>query len=105
MEVHVHFNGIAPSNGEVLLRQIQHRVRLALDRFAHRVREVSVSLTDVNGPRGGLDQQCVLAITPMGAGEQVVARALEPTRIQAVVRSLKRARRRLKSTIERQRRR
>lgn len=103
MEIRIRFNGVAPSDAELAIRQIERRVRLALDRLAHRVRKVSVSLTDVNGPRGGIDQQCVLAITPLGVGEPIVALALERTRFDAVVKSLKRARRRFQGVIERRR--
>jgi len=35
------------------------RLEFALGRFAGRVRSVSVSLTDLNGPRGGLDKKCL----------------------------------------------
>ena len=38
------------------------RLAFALGRFAGRVRSVSVRLTDVNGPRGGLDKKCVIAV-------------------------------------------
>jgi hypothetical protein len=38
------------------------RLEFALGRFAGRVRSVSVSLTDLNGPRGGLDKKCLIAV-------------------------------------------
>ena len=38
------------------------RLEFALGRFAGRVRSVSVSLTDVNGPRGGIDKKCLVAV-------------------------------------------
>ena len=101
MKVHVRFVGVAPSDSEAAILEIERRVGHALDRPAHRVREVGVSLSDVNGPKGGLDQQCVLTITPRYAGEPVVARALERTRVEAVAKSLKRARRQLQDGLER----
>lgn len=36
----------------------KRRLEFALGRFADRVRSTSVRLTDLNGPRGGLDKQC-----------------------------------------------
>lgn len=30
----------------------------ALERFAHRLKQVSLYVEDVNGPRGGIDKQC-----------------------------------------------
>ncbi len=101
MKVLVRFVGVAPSDPEATILDIERRVGHALDRLADRIREVGVSLSDVNGPKGGIDQQCVLTITPRYAGEPVVARALERTRVDAVSKSLKRARRQLQDGIER----
>ena len=39
-------------------RRFQH----ALDRFSRNVRSLAVRVSDVNGPRGGVDKQCVVTI-------------------------------------------
>jgi hypothetical protein len=54
--------------GQGLREYVEQRVACALAKFVHRVRTVSVSLTDVNGPKGGVDKQCrvVVALTPSG---------------------------------------
>jgi ribosome-associated translation inhibitor RaiA len=39
---------------------VEERLRARLDRHAARVERVRVSLSDVNGPRGGIDQRCAL---------------------------------------------
>jgi len=44
------------------------RVRFALGRFADRVGRVTVHLTDVNGPRGGVDQRCRIAVALVPRG-------------------------------------
>ncbi|GAB5545190.1 MAG: hypothetical protein SangKO_049500 [Sandaracinaceae bacterium] len=103
MEIRVRFVGVAPSDTRAVISEVERRVDLALDRLSPRIREVSVTCSDVNGPRGGLDQQCVVIITLKNEGDPVVGRALEETRGQAVARSLKRARRRLEDSFERQR--
>ena len=36
---------------------IERRLRFALGRFAARIHRLTVRLTDVNGPRGGLDKR------------------------------------------------
>ncbi len=41
----------------------------ALDRFAARIAEIRLRVRDENGPRGGLDQTCSLAIRLQGAKE------------------------------------
>ncbi len=37
---------------------IERRLVFALGRFASRVKDVVVRVQDLNGPRGGIDQQC-----------------------------------------------
>jgi putative sigma-54 modulation protein len=46
-----------------LRNHIERRLRFALDRFARRVRQVRVKVGDLNGPRGGIDKCCKLAIS------------------------------------------
>ena len=48
---------------QVLRGHIERRLRFALDRFAGRIRQVHVTLGDLNGPRGGIDKCCKLAIS------------------------------------------
>jgi putative sigma-54 modulation protein len=48
---------------QVLRDHIERRLRFALDRFAGRIRQVHVTLGDLNGPRGGIDKCCKLAIS------------------------------------------
>lgn len=40
----------------------RRRLEFALGRFASRVRSLRVRLTDLNGPRGGLDKKCLIAV-------------------------------------------
>jgi ribosomal subunit interface protein len=51
------------SIGHALRNHIERRLRFALDRFAGRIRQVHVTLGDLNGPRGGIDKCCKLAIS------------------------------------------
>ena len=48
---------------EHLRAYIQRRLRFALDRFGAQIGTVAVRLADLNGPRGGLDKACALAVT------------------------------------------
>ena len=45
-----------------LKEHIERRIRFALGRFASRIRRLRVRLTDVNGPRGGIDKHCQIAV-------------------------------------------
>ena len=51
------------SISQALRNHIERRLRFALDRFARRIRQVRVTLGDPNGPRGGIDKCCKLAIS------------------------------------------
>ncbi len=51
---------------------IERRLHFALGRFSNRIRKVSVSLTDLNGPRGGIDKDCTLRILLKPMGEIVL---------------------------------
>lgn len=57
-----------------LMREtVEHRVRFALRRLNAVVPRAEVQLVDVNGPRGGLDKRCQIALRTDGAGEVVVS--------------------------------
>lgn len=59
--------------------QMDRNVRLTMDRFGGRIRRLVVSVSDVNGPRGGIDKRCRIiadlgragAVVAGGAGETV----------------------------------
>jgi putative sigma-54 modulation protein len=46
----------------VLEEYATHRLYFALRRFANNIRKVTVRLSDQNGPRGGVDTRCVIAV-------------------------------------------
>ena len=51
-----------------LRESVELRMRFALTRFNERIRDVVVTLADVNGPRGGIDKRCrvVVRLIPSG---------------------------------------
>jgi ribosome-associated translation inhibitor RaiA len=57
-----------------MLEFVQTKVQCAVGRFADRVREISVRIADLNGPRGGVDKQCTMiaALSRGGTAEVVV---------------------------------
>lgn len=54
--------------------RVRHRLDLAIGRFSPRIRSVDVRLEDVNGPRGGVDKRCTIAMT-LRRGAQLRAHA------------------------------
>jgi hypothetical protein len=82
----------AADRGASFLQEATHCAELALERYAHAVREVTVRLRDENGPRGGRDQDCVVRVSLRGAPE-VLVRERRERPLEAVGRALQRARR------------
>mgnify|MGYP003352367194 FL=1 len=52
----------AASAPAALLATVERRVQNALRRFGAHIRAVRVHLADANGPRGGVDKECTIAI-------------------------------------------
>jgi hypothetical protein len=69
---------------------IDGRVRRALGRFRDWIRDVEVTLTDVNGPRGGIDKSCRV-IVRTGDGRHVVGSGRHETLEGAVSCAVERA--------------
>lgn len=51
----------------------ERRVRFVLRRLGWLVPRAEVQLSDVNGPRGGIDKRCQVELRTVGAGSVVVA--------------------------------
>ena len=65
------FKSRHPQAGE--LRELaERRVRFALRRLGWLVPRAEVQMSDVNGPRGGIDKRCQVELRTDGAGPVVV---------------------------------
>lgn len=51
---------------------VTRRLELALDTFKGRIETASVYLTDMNGPRRGVDKLCQITVSVRGIGNLVV---------------------------------
>jgi hypothetical protein len=51
---------------------MERRLLFALGRFGASVSEVTVRLTDLNGPKGGIDKECLIVVGLRKGGEVVV---------------------------------
>lgn len=70
MRVTIQTHGIQSS--EALAEHGERRLGTAIGRYGHRVGDVLVHLTDVNGPRGGRDIECRIVATIPGRPPVVV---------------------------------
>jgi len=75
---------------EDLKEHIKRRVRFALGRFAGKLRTVSVRLSDNNGPRGGVDQ-CCLVVLQLGRQRSILVRERQDSAQSAVALAVERA--------------
>ena len=73
-----------------LKAHIERRFRFALTRFGSALRRVRVHLTDINGPKGGLDVRCRVRVDHRGVGQLVIQETNEDP-FAAVVRATERA--------------
>lgn len=83
-----------------LRAQAERRLQFALSRFGHRILHVTVQLTDVNGPRRGIDKQCRVTVALLGSG-QVRAEVLDSDFSRAIDRAADRIQRVVTRELER----
>lgn len=67
------------------------RLEFALGRFTPRIRSLSVHLRDLNGPRGGVDKQCLIAIRLERPRQVVVIEDVDQEAEAAISRAAERA--------------
>ena len=66
---------------------IERRLHFALRRFGRQVGRVSVRVTDVNGPRGGMDKSCHVSAEFMPSGRTIVQHAVDANLYAAIGRA------------------
>ena len=79
---------------------VRKRLEFALGRFTGRVRSLHVTLKDLNGPRGGLDKHCRIAIRLERRGRLIVIDDLDAEPEVAISRAAERASRAVTRAID-----
>ncbi len=51
---------------------MERRLHFSLSRFTHAIDGVTVRISDINGPRGGHDKECLIVVRLRQGGEVVV---------------------------------
>ena len=97
--MHILFKSRAPLAAE-LHDMARTRVLFVLRRFAVRIPQATVQLSDVNGPRGGVDKRCQVELKTDRAGAVVISAATDQWQ-SALDNALSRASRLLAKRFER----
>lgn len=100
MQLDIRTQGFDLTDG--LREHAERRLRFALDWARHEVSRVTLSLTDINGPRGGDDKRCQVRI-PMPRARAVVIEDTDADLYVAMDRAIDRAARTLDRRLARQR--
>jgi ribosome-associated translation inhibitor RaiA len=85
-----------------LRSHIERRLRFALSLGEQKINRVNVRLSDVNGPRGGVDKCCQLQIVVSGMGD-VVVKDIEADMYAAIAQAANRAGRTIRRRLSRRR--
>ena len=78
-----------PDTVDALREFASHRLSLALRRFERRIRQVIVRISDLNGPRRGVDSKCSIAVDLVD-GRRIFAQATTAWPFASVTRAASR---------------
>ena len=87
---------------DALRSYIEQRLTTALGWARHHMRKLAVSLSDINGPRGGVDKRCRIQVKLAG-GRDIIIEDVEADLYAAIDRAAERADRAVVRQVERAR--
>lgn len=87
---------------QALRSYTEHRLATALGWARRHTRKLAVWLSDVNGPRGGIDKRCKIQVQ-LDSGQQVIIEEREADLYAAIDRAAERADRAIVRQVERAR--
>ena len=70
MQIQIRQHNLEPNRE--LAEFVERRIQFSLGRFNGRLRSTVVSLQDLNGPRGGVDQECRITVHTAWGSEIVI---------------------------------
>lgn len=100
MRVTIQANGFVLT--EALRSYTEQRLSMALGWAGQHMRRLAVSLSDINGPRGGIDKRCKIQVQ-LGGGKEVIIEDTEADLYVAIDRAADRADRAVVRQVERKR--
>lgn len=100
MRIAIHANGFDMTTA--LRQYTEQRLATALGWARLHMRKLAVSLSDINGPRGGVDKRCKIQVQ-LGNGREVIIEECEADLYAAIDRAAERADRAVVRSVERTR--
>ncbi|NHZ93648.1 HPF/RaiA family ribosome-associated protein [Massilia sp. CCM 8733] len=100
MRVTIQANGFVLT--EALRSYTEQRLAMALGWAGQHMRRLAVSLSDINGPRGGIDKRCKIQVQ-LDGGKEVIIEDTEADLYVAIDRATDRADRAVVRQVERKR--
>lgn len=70
MRLNINFRNV-PGSADII-SHVDRRLSFCLSRMEHEIERVDVTLSDLNGPKAGVDKQCKVVIKPIGLRKIVV---------------------------------
>lgn len=89
--------------GDALRDYVVRRLHFCLGRFAGRLGRVIVRVSDINGPRGGVDKSCRITAELLPSGKTVLHEAVDNSLYAAIDRATERIGRSFSREVQRQR--
>lgn len=100
MEIHIRTKGFTATPTQ--RDHAKRRIHAHLSRFGREVREVTLRLTDINGPKGGLDKVCQVVVRGPRLGVATLAEQTNEV-LAAIDLAVERVAATIGRTLERQR--
>jgi putative sigma-54 modulation protein len=88
MRIAIHANGFDMTAS--LRQYTEQRLGTALGWARHHLRKLAVSLSDINGPRGGIDKRCKIQVQ-LDSGREIIIEECEADLYAAIDRAAERA--------------
>ena len=88
MKLRINFRNMRGSAD--IINHIDHRLSFSLARTRDEIESTTITVSDINGPKGGVDKQCQVVVKPVGLGQIVIAERQHNARL-AIDRCLARA--------------
>jgi hypothetical protein len=82
------------------IEQTESRLAAAFSKFGFRISRIEVSVSDINGPRGGVDKECRLVAKTNKMGD-VIATVTDESLTKSIRRAIARAERGVARRIQR----